>query len=523
MLNSLKIASRLWLGIAALLLSLFAVLTVVTVLSTQLNDKYDRLSAEQSHKLEQALKWAALAELNVDRVAATYISTDPSVGDFFKERFVVTQKQTNEIQTELEGGSADEADKALLRDIAAARAIVIAEGAKAGEMKKGGDQEATKKHVVEVLMPSTARYISSLHAFAQRQVDRMAELSKERDSERSQNALIGRGMLFLVCVLVAVAGYYLVRSLQTTLQSAVSLSESIAQGDLTRQVHTERGDELGDVLRALGGMNQSLSGVIASVREGTDSINVASAEIADGNQDLSVRTEQTANHLQQSASALGELTESVQHNAQAASHANQLANSASQVAQRGGAAVTEVVTRMKGINDSSRKIADIISVIDGIAFQTNILALNAAVEAARAGEQGRGFAVVASEVRSLAGRSAEAAKEIKSLITASVEQVEAGTELVTNAGTTMEEIVAAVSQVSAVIAEITSSTAQQSHGIAQVNATIGQLDQMTQQNAAMVEQAAAAASSLKDQADRLSEVVSTFKIAGTGMRTLALR
>ncbi|OYU43634.1 MAG: methyl-accepting chemotaxis protein, partial [Burkholderiales bacterium PBB4] len=470
------------------------------------------LSADQAQRLEWALKWAALAELNVDRVAATYVSSDPVVGALFKERFATTQKQTNEIQALLESAAADDTDKALLKDVSNARAVVIAEGTKAGELKQAGDIQATQKHVTDVLMPSTSRYIESLNAFAKRQVSRMAELNAERDAQRSRNALF-----------VAVAAKILVKSLQSTLQIAVSFSESIAKGDLTRQVHTERGDELGDVLRALGSMNESLSGVIRSVREGTDSITVASSEIADGNQDLSVRTEQTANHLQQSASALSGLTESVQHNAQAASHANQLAVSAAQVAQRGGAVVTEVVARMKGINDSSRKIADIISVIDGIAFQTNILALNAAVEAARAGEQGRGFAVVASEVRSLAGRSAEAAREIKSLITASVEQVEAGTDLVSNAGKTMEEIVAAVGQVSAVIAEITSSTAEQSHGIAQVNQTVGQLDQMTQQNAAMVEQAAAAASSLKDQADRLSEVVSTFQVTGTGLRALGMR
>jgi methyl-accepting chemotaxis protein len=254
-----------------------------------------------------------------------------------------------------------------------------------------------------------------------------------------------------------------------------------------------------------------MDAAVAAVRGSTSSIEVACTEIATGNQDLSVRTEQTASNLQRTASSMEELTSTVRQSADAARQANQLAATAAEVAARGGAVVGQVVTTMDDINQSSKKISDIIGVIDGIAFQTNILALNAAVEAARAGEQGRGFAVVASEVRSLAGRSADAAKEIKSLINASVEKVESGSRLVQDAGTTMEEIVGSVKRVSDIIGEITAASAEQSSGIGEINQAINQLDQMTQQNAALVEQSAAAAESLKEQAQRLVEAVEVFR------------
>jgi methyl-accepting chemotaxis protein len=260
---------------------------------------------------------------------------------------------------------------------------------------------------------------------------------------------------------------------------------------------------------AFGRMCQALT----EVQRSSESIRLASAEIATGNQDLSARTEQTASNLQGAASAMEQLTGTVRQSVESAAQANQLAASAAAVAARGGTVVSQVVTTMDEINAASKKIADIIGVIDGIAFQTNILALNAAVEAARAGEQGRGFAVVASEVRSLAQRSAHAAKEIKGLIVASVEKVESGSRLVADAGHTMSEIVGSVQRVSDIIGEITSASAEQSHGIVRVNGSVNQLDQMTQQNAALVEQSAAAAESLKDQAGRLSQVVGTFRLA----------
>ncbi|UJB65916.1 Cache 3/Cache 2 fusion domain-containing protein [Acidovorax sp. YS12] len=295
----------------------------------------------------------------------------------------------------------------------------------------------------------------------------------------------------------------------TGLTQAITL---VAQGDLTQSFQTTRRDEIGALVQEVEGMRLRYVQMLQQVRTAVDGIGTASAEIASGNQDLSARTEATASSLGQTAQSLEHLTATVRQSADAAHQANQLAASAAQVAARGGQVVGEVVSTMGDINQSSRKIADIIGVIDGIAFQTNILALNAAVEAARAGEQGRGFAVVAGEVRSLAGRSAEAAREIKQLIHASVEKVEAGARLVQDAGSTMDEIVGSVQRVGGIIGEITAAAADQAGGIGQVNQAVGQLDQMTQQNAALVEQSAAAAHSLREQAARLAGAVQVFKL-----------
>jgi methyl-accepting chemotaxis protein len=293
---------------------------------------------------------------------------------------------------------------------------------------------------------------------------------------------------------------------------ANEVARAIASGDLTSEVDTDGHDESAELLRNLAAMQAQLRTLVGQVRNATDNISVSSAEIATGNADLSHRTEQAASNLQQTASSMEQLTGTVKQSADSARQANQLAASAAEVAQRGGHVVSQVVSTMDEITASSRKISDIIGVIDGIAFQTNILALNAAVEAARAGEQGRGFAVVASEVRSLAGRSAEAAREIKGLIGASVEKVETGSRLVADAGATMTEIVGSVQRVTDIIGEITSAASEQSDGIGQVNHAVSQLDQMTQQNAALVEQSAAAAESLKQQAVSLTQVVGTFRL-----------
>ena len=293
------------------------------------------------------------------------------------------------------------------------------------------------------------------------------------------------------------------------LQDAVG---AVAAGDLTRRFHSERRDEVGALIETVEAMRMQFHTALANVRASTDSINTASAEIATGNQDLSARTEQTASNLQQAASSMEQLTGTVKQSADSARQANQLASSAAEVAARGGVVVSQVVATMEDINASSKKIADIIGVIDGIAFQTNILALNAAVEAARAGEQGRGFAVVASEVRSLAQRSAGAAKEIKSLIGASVDRVETGARQVADAGATMREIESSVERVTAIISEISAAAAEQSSGIVQVGGSVQQLETMTQQNAALVEESAAAAESLRGQAESLNTLVHAFRL-----------
>ena len=342
---------------------------------------------------------------------------------------------------------------------------------------------------------------------------------KEADTvwEEGQKTISNARLLVMstivVAILLAVAlGFVISGSISRPIAEAVEVAGAISQGNMTVPIHTQGTDETAQLLQALEGMRQRLVQVVSSVRRGSESVATASAEIAQGNQDLSARTESQASALEETASSMEELSSQVKHNADSARQASQLASNASNVAIRGGEVVGRVVETMKEINHSSRKISDIISVIDGIAFQTNILALNAAVEAARAGDQGRGFAVVASEVRSLAGRSAEAAKEIKTLINASVERVEQGTVLVDDAGTTMAEVVGAIHQVNDLVGEISSASNEQAAGVAQVGEAVSQMDQVTQQNAALVEQMAAAASSLKSQAQDLVQVVAAFNL-----------
>ena len=307
-------------------------------------------------------------------------------------------------------------------------------------------------------------------------------------------------------------GLALVRSLSHALQQAIGAANAVAQGDLSQPIKVQGKDEVAQLLHALATMQDKLIEVVGRVREGSESLSTASAEIAQGNHDLSARTEQQASALEETAASMEELSATVKQNADSARQANQLALNASTVAVRGGDVVAQVVHTMKEINDSSNKITDIIQVIDGIAFQTNILALNAAVEAARAGEQGRGFAVVASEVRSLAGRSAAAAKEIKSLINASVERVAQGRAQVDQAGATMTEVVGSIRRVTDLMGEISAASSEQSAGVSQVGEAVTQMDQVTQQNAALVEEMAAAASSLKSQAQELVSTVAVFKL-----------
>ena len=328
--------------------------------------------------------------------------------------------------------------------------------------------------------------------------------------------MVGLGVLLAIII-----GVLLVRAVVGPLNEAISVANAVASGDLTSRIDVTSNNETGRLLQALKTMNDNLVDLVGKVRSSTDQITTASGEIASGNLDLSQRTEEQASSLEETASSMEELTSTVKQNSDNARQANQLAAGASDIAVKGGEVVGQVVQTMSAINDSSKKIVDIISVIDGIAFQTNILALNAAVEAARAGEQGRGFAVVATEVRTLAQRSAAAAKEIKELISDSVAKVEDGTRLVDEAGATMDEIVNAVKRVTDIMSEISAASHEQSSGIEQVNQAVTQMDEVTQQNAALVEQAAAAAESMNDQAQTLTQAISVFKLSGSGYSTSA--
>ena len=362
------------------------------------------------------------------------------------------------------------------------------------------------------LFNASSKTLSSIIAIKNQQSE--AEVAM---AERVYNtALIVLAVSGVLAVLIAIAAaVWIIRSIQRPLRSAVDVADRVSDGDLTAHIHVHSKDELGMLLASLQRMQSSLVQTVQTVRSGAEGVASASSQIAMGNTDLSSRTEEQASALEQTAASMEELGSTVRQNADNARQANQLALSASTVAMQGGEVVGQVVDTMRGINESSRKISDIIGVIDSIAFQTNILALNAAVEAARAGEQGRGFAVVAGEVRNLAQRSAEAAKEIKSLISDSVERVELGSQLVDKAGSTMTEVVTSIRRVTDIVGEISAASTEQSQGVAQVGEAVTQMDQTTQQNAALVEESAAAADSLRKQAQELVDAVSVFRLSAT--------
>ena len=383
-----------------------------------------------------------------------------------------------------------------------------------------GDREGAVQVLFLEAVPLQNAYFGKLDAILAYQGGLMVADGKEAAESASDATWLMVGMLGLATVLSIVAAYLITRSVTVPLLQAVKVAETVAQGDLGARIDVDRKDETGRLLAALKDMVGALTRTVGAVRTSTETIHTASAEIAAGNMDLSRRTEQQAASLEETASSMEELTSTVRQNADNARQANQLVVSAAGHASQGGQVVGEVVQTMGAIKDSSARMADIISVIDGIAFQTNILALNAAVEAARAGEQGRGFAVVASEVRNLAQRSAGAAKEIKELIDDSIQKVEAGGRLVDQAGATMQQIVTSVQQVADIMTEIASASQEQSAGIEQVNTSITEMDNATQQNAALVEQAAAAARSMQEQAEHLTEAVSVFRMeASAGVAT----
>jgi len=410
-------------------------------------------------------------------------------------------------------------EKVLASEFSAARQQYLEQGLKpASAALNSGDIPTATEIIVNRLPKLFATIRDNGNALIKLQLD----VAREQHEQSQQvyrtvrNSCIAA--LILGLALAAAAGWWIVRAITVPLNQAVEVAQRVASGDLTREIVVSSQDETGRLLEALKAMSASLRQIIGQVRNGTDTITTAASEIAAGNLDLSARTEQQAGSLEETASSMEELTSTVKQNADNARQANQLAASAGDVARKGGAVVSQVVQTMGGINASSSKMADIISVIDGIAFQTNILALNAAVEAARAGEQGRGFAVVATEVRNLAQRSAAAAKEIKTLIDSSVEQVAAGSKLVDEAGATMNEIVASIQSVTDIMGEISAATQEQTAGIEQVNQAIIEIDNVTQQNAALVEQASAAAQAMQEQAQDLAQAVSVFRLDNSSAR-----
>ncbi len=426
-----------------------------------------------------------------------------------KERY---RNDEQALQALVAGAGATDDERRIVKDVVAVAATTIPLVEEATNQAADGNNVEAALGLTNRVLPNEATWRAGLLAL--QKAIAADNANAVASAKNAQTLLLGMLVVFALtsASVGAVVAWRVIHGVKAPIDRAMNFARRVAEGDLSAEVHSDRDDELGLLLQAMHGMQQKLRALVGHIRESAESIGDASQEVAVGNQDLSERTEQTAGNLQHAASAMTQLTGNVRQSADAAVQASGLAASASDVARRGGQAVSEVVSTMNDINASSKKIADIIGVIDGIAFQTNILALNAAVEAARAGEQGRGFAVVASEVRSLAQRSAGAAKEIKSLIGASVERVETGARQVADAGATMREIESSVERVTAIISEISAASAEQSSGIGQVSGAVTQLETMTQQNAALVEESAAAAESLREQAAGLNTLVNAFRL-----------
>ena len=428
-------------------------------------------------------------------------------------------KQVSGIWSEYMATYLTEDEKALARTFIDSRTRFVDEGLKPTMAAlRGQDPEAVKAAATGPLAQLFVPAQKNMQALIKLQVDVAKQEYEAALARYARARVLSIALIAAGCALGAAIAFLLIRGIIASIGEALRLTRSVANGDLTQVIRIDSNDEIGQLLAALQTMNASLAGIVTRVRSGSDTIGTASQQIAAGNQDLSARTEQQASSLEETAASMEELTSTVKHNADNARQANQLVQAASGVAERGGAVVEQVVGTMQEIRAASGTIAEIIGVIDGIAFQTNILALNAAVEAARAGEQGRGFAVVAGEVRNLAHRSAAAAKEIKGLIENSVASVSAGSRLVEQAGDTMREVVTSVQRVTDIMAEITAASAEQTAGIEQVGVAVVQMDQVTQQNAALVEEAAAAAEAMLDHAASLTRAVSVFRTGQGGSR-----
>ncbi|SFV14089.1 methyl-accepting chemotaxis protein [Pseudoduganella namucuonensis] len=513
-LSNLNIGTRLGLGFGIVLLLMAALIGVGLQRLASIGSLSATMVDKDWAKADAAAIISATTRANSALVLELFITTDKAAEAEIHRQIDANKKTIGDALERLDKLVYLPEGKAMLAAIRAQRALYVASFGKVGKLvAEGGREEAAR-----LMRAETLPTLAGLQAAVKELSDLQRAIVGQHGEEVKSDIALARNMmatLGAVALLLGVAfAWWVTKSITSPIAYALRVARAVAAGDLTTQIKSETRCEAGQLLHALKDMNDSLARIVGQVRHGTGEIASASGQIASGNMDLSSRTEAQASALEQTASSMTELTSTVRNNSDNARQANQLAQSASAVAQRGGEVVAQVVDTMGSINDSSRKIVDIIAVIDGIAFQTNILALNAAVEAARAGEQGRGFAVVASEVRNLAQRSASAAREIKTLIADSVDKVDAGAKLVEQAGSTMGEVVASVKRVSDIVAEITLANHEQSDGIEQINVAITQMDNVTQQNAALVEQAAAAAAAMQDQAGALEQVVQQFRIGG---------
>ncbi len=511
-LSHLRIGTRLAAGFALVLL-LSVISTSYALYSARVNAEATREMMEKPLAKERLVSdWYVLIYSAIARTSMIARSTDETLSGVFAETIADSTKQGSELLKKIETLLVSEEEKAIFKASIVERVKYQDAKTEVMNARKGGNAALAESTYRDSFAPAATKYQNNVKALLAQQRQAIDATAHAIEAANARSFTLLLLLCALVVLLGSVCAWLITRSITAPLQAAVKVAETVAAGDLRTHFGTAASDEIGDLMRALHGMNEALRKVVSEVQTGTNAIATASGEIAAGNQDLSARTEQQASSLEETASSMEELTSTVKQNADNARQANQMAVAASSVAERGGDIVSQVVDTMGAIDTASTKIVDIIGVIDGIAFQTNILALNAAVEAARAGEQGRGFAVVATEVRSLAQRSAAAAREIKTLIGDSVEQVNNGTRLVQQAGSTMSEVVDSVRHVTDIMAEITAASAEQSMGIDQVNQAIAQMDQVTQQNAALVEEAAAAAESMQDQAARLAQVAAGFQL-----------
>ena len=519
--NNLKIGSRLALAFGLVLLIASMVAAVGVWRLQELAATTNFLVTKEAEKLQLANRLQETAALNWVRTRAMVRDNENDDAALWTSEIAETSKVTAASHKGLlELIYLPESKRMLDQMEDLRKAYSAPRGALLQRKQQGEDIGAEFDRAI---VPLFNTYVGSITEFQRSQQQLYDKAVAEVHTSVTNGRLILIAGTVLALLLGVVAAMALSRSITAPLAQAVRSARAIAEGDLTQPINTSGSDEAAELLQALQNMQSSLVATVSSVRQGTDSIATASSQIASGNNDLSARTEQQASALQQTAASMEQLTSTVRQNADNARQANQLAVSASSVAVQGGSVVSQVVDTMGAINASSQKIADIIGVIDGIAFQTNILALNAAVEAARAGEQGRGFAVVASEVRSLAGRSAAAAKEIKDLIDDSANKVGAGTALVNEAGKTMQDVVSSIQRVTDIMGEITAASQEQTAGIEQINQAVAQMDQVTQQNAALVEEAAAASQSLQEQASSLARTVSAFKVPSGGSHSATAR